>query len=104
MADLRENEPPPKEILSIMKWIVDNSERAEAGHFLWWPVNLPSEGDVFDTTEMVQVQSCVEEATAFGHCTSDARFQGGMAMLLKWLSLLPDPIVGQHVLEKAQAF
>mmetsp|Transcript_63132 Transcript_63132/g.133267 ORF Transcript_63132/g.133267 Transcript_63132/m.133267 type:complete len:996 (-) Transcript_63132:189-3176(-) len=89
---------PPKEVLNVLTWIIDQSNQARVGSFKWWPDPL-TDSKTRESFNKVLVK--VENGAVLDFSPEDVNegvCVGGTQMILTWLQLLPDPVIGQHTL------
>lgn len=89
---------PPKEAMAVMQWLLQRSRDAAPGSLEWWPDPLHNSVQK-SRDELAEVQRCLEHGQPLPLESTRMPARSATLFLLRWLQLLPIPILTRPCLE-----
>lgn len=89
---------PPCEIMAVMQWVLQQSREAHPRELDWWPDPL-SDGVCRGREEFCEVQRYLEQGWSLPTGNPRLPPRSAALFLLRWLSLLPEPILSAEALQ-----
>ncbi|CAJ1435699.1 unnamed protein product [Effrenium voratum] len=91
---------PPKEVMSVMQWVLIQSRDMAPGALDWWTDPL-SESMARSESELRELQRYVEYGWAFPRDALQLSPRSATLFLLRWLSVLPEPLLPALLVQDA---
>jgi len=91
---------PPKEMMSVMQWVLIQSRDMAPGSLVWWFDPLKEHSSRTDT-ELRELQRYVEHGWTFPRDTMQLSPLSGTLFLLKCLEVLPEPLLPSILVKDA---
>ncbi|CAE7248514.1 Ocrl [Symbiodinium natans] len=93
---------PPKEVMSVMQWVLIQSRDMKPGTLEWWTDPL-SDNHARMESELRELQRYVEHGWCFPRDNFQLPCRSAAPFILRWLGVLPEPIVPPHVIKALEA-
>eukprot|EP00435_Cladocopium_sp_Y103_P009640 s613_g2.t1 len=91
---------PPKEMMSVMQWVLIQSRDMAPGSLVWWFDPMKEHSSRTDT-ELRELQRYVEHGWTFPRDTMQLSPLSGTLFLLKCLEVLPEPLLPSILVKDA---
>ncbi|CAE7516312.1 unnamed protein product, partial [Symbiodinium sp. CCMP2456] len=92
---------PPKEVMSVMQWVLIQSRDMKPGTLEWWTDPL-SDNHARMESELRELQRYVEHGWCFPRDNFQLPCRSAAPFLLRWLGVLPEPIVPPQAIQAIQ--
>lgn len=92
---------PPKEVMSVMRWLLMVSQLSAPGTMEWWPDAPLSDASSCDS-EVLEIQRCVEWGLPLPfpfRVTQKLPVRAAVFFLVRWLGALPEPVLPPAALD-----
>jgi len=90
---------PPKEVMAVMQWVLRQSRDEAPGSLRWWPDPL-LDGARKGQDEVNELQRYIENGWPLPTDSPQMPARAAAVFLLRWLMLLPEPVLPVHVCEQ----